>query len=503
MSRLGSSSEPLSLREMLSGAVIDGSGELRVTGCSCDSRACHPGDAFVAIRGTHVDGHDHLAEAVARGATAVVAERPVKAAVPVYVVPDSRQALGALCQAIAGHPSRKLRTIGVTGTNGKTTTTHLVASVLEAAGYGAGLLGTLKCFDGLETTPAELTTPTAPEIAAWMRRMVENGCSHAVLEISSHAIAQRRIAGIELAAACLTNLRRDHLDYHPTLVHYHQTKSRIFEALGPAGLAVVNADDPASREYAPLVPGGVLTVGMHSMANVTAQLLDRSKSEQTFLLTAGDMTAAVRTAMIGDHHVHNCLIAAAVGLAEGIDLPTIVRGLENVSRVPGRLERIECGQPFGVYVDYAHTPDALETALETIRAVAAGRLICVFGAGGNRDVVKRPLMGRAVEQRADVAVVTTDNPRHEDPGSIASDILAGCQRREAVRYVPDRSEAIRYALSLAGPDDCVLIAGRGHEAFQIVGERRLALDDREVARRYLYNLEPASPYGALASVSNS
>ncbi len=247
----------------------------------------------------------------------------------------------------------------------------------------------------------------------------------------------------------------------------------------------------------------MLTVGIHKPANVTAQILQRAKSEQTFLLTAGEMTVAVRTAMIGDHHVQNCLLATAVGLAEGIDLPTIVRGLENVTRVPGRLERIECGQPFGVYVDYAHTPDALAVALDTLREVTAGRLICVFGAGGNRDAAKRPLMGRAVESRAQVSIVTTDNPRHEDPQAIAAEIIAGYERPSEARYVPDRTEAIRYALSLAGPDDCVLVAGRGHEPFQTIGSEHLRLDDREAARRCLYNLEPASLYGVLASVSNS
>lgn len=503
MSRLFSTGEPLSLRDVLPGVAIDGAADLRVTGCTCDSRDCRPGDVFVAIRGTRVDGHDYITEAIARGARAIVAEHDVQATVPVAIVPDAREALGQLCQAMAGRPSRKLRVIGVTGTNGKTTTTQLIASVLEAAGFRAGTLGTLAYSDGVDTAAADLTTPAAPVIADWMRRMVDNRCSHAVLEISSHAIAQRRIAGIELAAACLTNLRRDHLDFHPTLLHYHQTKSRIFHALAPAGIAVLNADDPASLEYAPLVPGGVLTVGLHKAANLTAQLLDRAKSEQTFLLTAGDMTAVVRTAMIGDHHIHNCLIAAAVGLAEGIDLPTIVHGLENVSRVSGRLERIECGQPFGVFVDYAHTPDALAMALDTLAEVTAGRVICVFGAGGNRDEAKRPLMGRAVEERAHLAIVTTDNPRHEDPRAIAAEVISGFTSPADARYLPDRAEAIQYALSLAGPDDCVLVAGRGHEAFQIVGDEQMPLDDREVARRYLYNLEPGSPFGALASVSNS
>ncbi len=503
MSRLTSSAEPVCLRDALPGAIVRGAVDVRASAVSSDSRTCRPGDVFVAVRGEQADGHNHIHDAISRGACCVVVEKAVDSSVPVCVVPDTHEALGQLCQALAGYPSRKLRVIGVTGTNGKTTTTHLIASILEAAGYRAGMLGTLGYSDGFELSPAELTTPSAPVIADWMRRMVESGCTHCVMEVSSHAIAQRRIAGIELAAACLTNLQRDHLDYHPTLKHYHQTKSRIFELLSPSGLAVINADDAASREYMPLVPHGVLTVGMHAAANVTAQLLEREKSEQTFLITAGEMTAVARTAMIGDHHIQNVLVAAAVGLAEEIDLATIVRGVEEVRRVSGRLERIECGQSFGVYVDYAHTPDALARSLDTLSEVTAGRLICVFGAGGNRDEAKRPLMGRAVAERAQVAIVTTDNPRHEDPRQIAAGVMAGFEMPGAARYVPDRAEAIQYALSIAGPDDCVLIAGRGHEAIQKVADEQISLDDREVARRWLYNLQPVSTYGQLAGVANS
>lgn len=503
MSRLTSSAEPICLRDALPGAVVHGAVDVLASAVSSDSRTCRKGDVFVAVRGERVDGHNYIDEAIERGACCIVVERAIEARVPVCLVPDTREALGQLCQALAGYPCRKLRVIGITGTNGKTTTTQLIASILEAAGHRTGVLGTLGYSDGFELSPAELTTPSAPVIADWMRRMVDAGCTHCVMEVSSHAIAQRRIAGLELAAACLTNLERDHLDYHPSLKHYHQTKARIFESLSASGLAVINADDQASREYAPLVPGGVLTVGLRSAANVTAQLIEREKSEQTFLVTAGDMTSVVRTTMIGDHHIQNVLVATAVGLAEGIELTTIIRGVEEVRRVSGRLERIECGQPFGVFVDYAHTPDALARALDVLAEVTAGRVICVFGAGGNRDVDKRPLMGRAVADRAHIAIVTTDNPRHEDPQQIAAGILSGFNTPSAARYMPDRAEAIQYALSIAGPDDCVLIAGRGHEAIQQVADEQISLDDREVARRWLYNLQPVSRYAQLAGVANS
>ncbi len=493
----------VSLRQVLADGQLRGTSDVQVTRVTCDSRACQPGDLFVAIAGGQHDGHDYIAEAVARGAVAVVAQRPTDAAAPVFQVPDSREALGRICQAMALWPSQTLKVIGVTGTNGKTTTSHLIASILRAAGQRTTLLGTLGADDDDLYNAPGLTTPPAAELAQWLARAVTRGCSHAVLEVSSHAAAQRRVAGIEFAHLVLTNLRRDHLDYHGSVAEYHFAKTSLFGQLASRGVAVVNADDPASAECLPLIPGGVLTFGRQRSAQVTATLVERFKSEQTFLLTAGEATVPVRTAMIGDHHIANCLAAATVALAEGIDLATIARGLEAVGHVPGRLERIECGQPFGVYVDFAHTSDALEVVLKTLREVTAGRLLCVFGAGGNRDVSKRPAMGHAVEQHADIAVVTTDNPRSEDPRGIAAEILRGFRNPTAARWIPDRQQAIHYALSLAGADDVVLIAGRGHETWQHVADEHLPLDDREVARRYLYNLEPSSRYGSLMSVANS
>jgi UDP-N-acetylmuramoyl-L-alanyl-D-glutamate--2,6-diaminopimelate ligase len=498
-----SATQPLSLREVLADAEITGADDVRTRSVTCDSLTCRPGDVFVAIAGTHSNGHEFVQEAVAHGATAVVVDRPVSLNVPTCLVPDTSEAFGRLCQALANQPTRQLHAVGITGTNGKSTTTALVASIFEAAGHRAGTLGTLGYCDGFETLPAELTTPPAPELAHWLSRMVALGCTHAALEVSSHALSQRRIAGIEFAHVCITNLRRDHLDYHGTLANYHHAKIGLVNYLRPGGVAVINADDPESVKHAPLLPGRVISVGMHAPADVTARLLERVKSEQTFLLNVDKVAVPVRTAMIGDHHIYNCLMATAVGLAEGIELNTIVRGLESVTRVPGRLERIECGQPFGVYVDYAHTPDALRVSLETLRQVTPGRIICVFGAGGNRDAAKRPLMGHTVEQLADVAVVTTDNPRFEEPKTIGAQIISGFARGGDARWIADRTEAIHYALWLAGADDCVLVAGRGHEPFQQTGHERIALDDGDVVRRYLYNLAPSSAYGALASVSNS
>jgi len=352
-------------------------------------------------------------------------------------------------------------------------------------------MGTLGYCDSVHTEPAPLTTPPAPRVAECLARMVAAGCSHSVMEVSSHALCQGRVAGVQFDSAIVTNVRRDHLDYHGSVENYRQAKARVFELLAPQGLAVINADDPASVQYLTRIDGPVLTVGIERPAEITATVVEQYASEQTFLLTAGSDTLAVRTAMIGRHHVYNCLAAAALGLGQGIDLATIVRGLEAIQYVPGRMQRMECGQPFGVFVDYAHTPDALVTTLQTLREVTAGRVICVFGAGGDRDRQKRPLMGSVVERLADVAVLTSDNPRGEDPQAILNDVLRGCDRPDAVRALADREEAIHWALSAARPGDTVLVAGKGHEEYQEVDGRRFYFDDREVVRQWLYESAPA------------
>jgi UDP-N-acetylmuramoyl-L-alanyl-D-glutamate--2,6-diaminopimelate ligase len=476
---------------LLPEAEFRGAAEIRVSGCACDSRRVEPGDLFAALAGSRHDGRDFIDQAVARGCTAVLVESPApELSLPVCTVPNARAAYGRVCQALAGDPSHALKVIGITGTNGKTTTSCLVAGILTAAGHRVGLLGTLGYLDGRLIEPSTLTTPPAETLAAWLARMVRNGCSHAVMEVSSHALDQDRVAGIRLDAACVTNVTRDHLDYHLTLRQYRLAKSRLFSHLAGEGFAVINADDPVAAGYLRGIDGPALTVGIHAAAEITATPLEQHPSQQTFLLHAGSETMPVRTEMIGTHHVYNCLVAAAVGLTYGIDLPTVVRGLEATGQVPGRLERIECGQPFSVFVDYAHTPHALAGCLRALRGLAAGRLICVFGAGGDRDRKKRPLMARAVEAGADLAVVTSDNPRSEDPQAIIRQVLSGFRDPAAAEVVPDRAEAIHRALAAAEPGDCVLIAGKGHESHQIVGEDCIPLDDREVARQWLYEVQP-------------
>lgn len=488
----------ISLRDALPDARILG-GDIRVTSCCGDWRSCRPGDLYVALDGIDEDGHHYAREAVAAGASAVLAERHLATAVPLAVVPDTREAFGHVCQALVGRPADHLKVIGVTGTNGKTTVAHLIRSVLEAAGQRSGITSTLAYCDGFDEQPASHTTPAAPQMAEWLARMQANGCSHAVLEMSSRGLAQRRAAGVQFDAAVVTNVRRDHIDYHGSVVNYRRAKARLFDQLKPEGFAVVNSDDPTCQRFLDQLSHPALTFGMRTPAELTATVVERHKSEQTFLLHAGNDSVPVRTSMIGDHHVSNCLAAAAVGLVMGADLISVARGLEAVDCVPGRLQRIECGQPFGVFVDYARTPDALAVSLNTLRQVTTGRLICVFGARSDGDPALRPLIGRVVERHADMAVITSDNPGHEEPLRIAHDILDGYDQPSRPHVLPNRLKAIHWALDQARPDDTVLIAGKGHEDFQLLGSTRCHCDDRETVRTWLYEVGAKVDYFTTAT----
>ncbi len=474
----------ISLQQILPAARFFGGGDVHVTSCCQTADDCRPGDLFVALVDVEADGHDLAEAAVRRGATAILAERPLPVAVPVCVVDDSREAYGRVCQHLAGLPAESLATIGVTGTNGKTTTGMLIASLLHAGGNRVGVTSTIGHSDSLETLPAHRTTPIAPEMADLLRRMGANGCSHAVLELSSRGLAQRRTAGIRFDAAVLTNLRRDHLDYHGSLPNYRKAKSRLFENLKPHGFAVLNADDPGSAPLLRRLTCPVITVGLRSEAEVTAEVIERHKSEQTFLILAGNESAAVRTRMIGDWHVANCLSATAVGLVMGLDLTTIARGLEAVERVPARMERIECGQDFGVYIDCADTPDRLAVGLKTLRQVTPGRVLCVFSAADDRPCDERPLLGRVVEKSADVGVITASTLGQRPSLQVAHDILDGYRRPAKAHAIPSRDQAIRWALNAARPGDSLLIAGGGRSPWLV--DDALTSDDVELARNWLY-----------------
>jgi UDP-N-acetylmuramoyl-L-alanyl-D-glutamate--2,6-diaminopimelate ligase len=454
----------LSLRRLLAEAAIDGAAfigasDIQVTTCTHDSRRCLPGDLYAALVTPGRDGHDFVREATARGATALLVERLMPSpGVPMCVVGDTREVYGRICQTLAGNPSGRLKTIGVTGTSGKTTVSCLIASVLQAAGYRVGLSGTLGACDGATVKSTKATTPHADALARWMSDCLRAGCTHAVLETSSAA--------------------------------YRNIKGRIFRHLATDGFVVLNADDPSSVGFLSELQHPTLTVGIKTHGEIRATAVERFRSEQTFLLSIGGDTTPVRTSIIGDHHIYNCMLAAAIGAGYGIGLATIARGLEAVERVPGRMERIECGQPFGVFVDSAHTPDGLATTLRSLRQVTEGKLICVYAAGRDRDRSKRPLIGRAVECGADVGILTRDDSRHEY-AEVAADVLRGCDRPRQVHLVSERAEAIGWALAQALPGDCVLLAGKGHEKYVVV-DGEPAIDDRELAQSWLYQYAPTN-----------
>jgi UDP-N-acetylmuramoyl-L-alanyl-D-glutamate--2,6-diaminopimelate ligase len=478
----------ISLRRLFPEAAFFGADDIVVRGCSDDSRGVQAGDIFAAIMGPNADGHDFIYEACFRGAGAILAERYVATdGKPVCVVSDTREAYGRLCHALAGDPSRSLRVIGVTGTAGKTTAAVLIDSVLTAGGHRVGSLNGLAQFDGSRLESAADDTPKADALADSLARMSANHCDFAVLEISSRALGQHRLAGLTLDMACVTNVRYDHLDYHTTVQNYRDTKSRIFRYLRAGGPAILNLDDRFCADYLREMKGPALSVGMIASADVTAVVVERVASEQTFLLSAGSETAPVRTRIIGDQHVSNCLTAAGVGLMYGMPLVEIARGLERIDRIPGRMERLECGQPFGVFIDAAQNPYTLGIVLEALREVTAGRLICVVGAEGERACDLRPLVGQTVEALADLVVITDDNPRGEDPQAIAAEVLRGFDSTENAVVIHDRAKAIYWALGQAGPGDCVLIAGKGHDDRQHIGRQCFWFDDREVACHWLYD----------------
>ncbi len=484
---------PVNLRRLFPQASFVGCGDIHCMEVTDRSSECRPNSLFAVIRGTKADGHQHINEALKRGAAALLVDRPLAdVAVPQCIVSDVRRAYAELCSAVMAHPSRHLGLAGVTGTNGKTTTTWLIRSILQAAGRQTGLLGTIEYSDGKTHEPSHLTTPEPAGLARRLAAMVSGGTTHAALELSSHALDQRRTSGTLLDAAVISNITQDHFDYHQNFAAYRRSKLRIFDYLKPAGLAIINVDDAGSRSCLDDATKRVTTYGLDEPADISAEIVSATLRGSRFRLSIGTGTVLVETGLIGRHNVSNCLAAAAVANHFGVQLDAIARGIETLTAVPGRLEAIDCGQPFPVFVDYAHTEDALRHCLASLRPLTKGRLICVFGAGGDRDKLKRPLLGRAAAE-ADLPVVTSDNPRTEAPEAIVNDIIAGFNGTRRQPYIEiDRERAIRWAIQHAGPTDTILIAGKGHETEQIIGEQRLHFDDREVARECLAAIFPVA-----------
>ncbi len=486
-----SASIPVSLRRQFPGASFVGCAEIVVTAATDRSGDCTPGCLFAALPGTNVHGCAFVSEAVQRGAIAILTETPLpNVRVPQCIVPDARAAYAQLCHSLVCWPSRQLGVVGVTGTNGKTSVTWLVRSILETAGHTTGLAGTIACSDGCHSAPATLTTPDPLALTRWLASTRDLGGSHFVLELSSHALEQRRAEGLLLDAAVITNITQDHFDYHGTAERYRAAKARILLLLKRSGCVILNADDPGSRSLAAESQATIRcrTFGVDQEAEVRASRLQLSATGSRFVVTAGIEAVPFYTPLVGRHNVSNCLAAICAGLHFGLSLAEIAPGIAALQSVPGRMQLVDCGQPFQVFVDYAHTADALQRVIAAARETTTGRVICVFGAGGDRDRGKRPEMGRAGAQ-ADVVVITSDNPRSEDPQAIIYDLLSGCVAAQ-VHVDPDRERAIAWALAAARPGDTVLVTGKGHETVQIVGKDRIPFDDARLCRKYLGERTP-------------
>lgn len=493
----------VSLRQLLPNAHYSCSDDLFFTSCCSDSRNCRPGDLFVALVGSRDDGHDHVLEAIERGAAGVVSERFLSCDVPLCIASDTREAYGQICQALADTPCEKLFVVGVSGTSGKTAASMLLASVFRRAHFDTGIISSLGITDSVQTYDSARVMSLPPELARHLSQFSANSCSHAILEIPSSALARRNIAGVTLDAAIMTNIRSDHLDIHGTLENYRRAQRRLFSHLKPAGFAVINNDDPGSQACLASLQHPALTTGTETEAQLTATLVERCVSEQTFLIHAGNQSIPVRTRIIGDAHIANCLQATAVGLAIGLELPLIASGLEALNDLPGNLERVECGQPFSVFIDRSRTPDQLARTLHTLRPVTSGRLICVLGPSGAGDPQQRPLFGRVAEKSADVTIVTSNNPAHENPLQISHDVLDGYVRPARAIVCPDRKKAIYSALDRATAGDTVLISGKGHETLQHVEDRFLAFDDRLVASNWLHEVSVGRDYSLCSPNSPS
>lgn len=472
--------------------TLIGGGNPEITGISYDSRRVQPGHLFCALPGQHENGAAFIDEAVRLGAAAVLTSAPAKVSCPQAVVGDPLLATALVSAAFFGHPSERLTVVGVTGTNGKTTFCSLFESILREAGHPCGVIGTIDYRLGEKSRPATRTTPLASDLQALLKEFAEQGATHVAMEASSHALALKRTDGIRFAAAVFTNLTQDHLDFHGTLEAYFEAKSRLFDLLasGPEGrerTAIINADDRWGRKLLRRVKTKTVSYGTGLSSALRAASIRTSVSGTHFMLIEEGRTQAVSLKLLGVHNVYNALAAWGAARAIGVDTGTAIEGLQALEGVPGRFEKVSGPGDPAVVVDYAHTADALERVLETARSLKPRKLAVVFGCGGDRDRGKRPLMGEVAARFADHVILTSDNPRSEDPGKILLDIEVGLRRVKTTGYeiLPDRAEAIRKAIESAGARDLILIAGKGHETTQIYADRTVPFDDRAVAREVL------------------
>lgn len=455
---------------------IAGDAGVAVSDIIYDSRRARPDTVFVAIRGQLADGHAFAREAESAGCVALVTEEPVDGAeVTQFIVSDTRAALAVMSATLFNRPSEKLSLAGITGTNGKTTTAYFLESIYHAAGFKAGLIGTVEYRVAGERRPVTRTTPESYDLQRLLGEMAGVGVTHAAMEVSSHAVDMKRVAGCSFAVKAFTNLSQDHLDYHGDMERYFAAKRRFMEEPGPA---VINIDDEYGRRLAEELPGAV-TFSLDTESDYRAIEIKNTVGGSAFVLRAPDGVFRMAVNLPGGFNVENAAAAAAAARAQGVDWEAIISGVADLEAVPGRFERLDSGTGFTVVIDYAHTPDGLAKAVALAKGLTKGRVITVFGCGGDRDKTKRPLMGRAATAMSDLTIVTSDNPRSEKPEDIIEDILKGCGGKAAAE--PDRRSAIRMAMEAAKPGDIVIIAGKGHEKEQILSTGTIEFDDRAIA----------------------
>lgn len=477
----------MKLWQLLAGVPLTGEPypqEMEITSISYDTRTLLPGALFVALPGAKTDGSLYIDEALAKGAAAVVCRRRPQREGVFFTTPDPRRALALLAANWFGHPGREMTLIGVTGTNGKTTTTFLIKEMLEGAlKTRVGLIGTIQNMVGERVLPAHRTTPESYEVQQLLREMADGGCTHVVMEVSSHALMQHRVEGLDFAVAAFTNLSQDHLDYHHTMEEYRSAKERIFHQ---CRRAVLNLDDEAGRWYRGRLACPMFTYSENKdQADLTAKGIRLYPGQVEFEAVAREQIQRVFLPIPGGFTIYNALCALSVGLCLGLELEKCAAALRSARGVKGRVEVVPVPTAYTVLIDYAHSPNALENILLTARDFTAGRLICLFGCGGDRDRTKRPIMGSVVKELADLAVVTSDNPRTEDPEDIIRDILGGMEGEGAQIHVePDRRQAIGWALSQGRPGDVIVLAGKGHETYQEIQGVQYPMDEREIVAQY-------------------
>ena len=486
--------------------VVGGRLDQTIAAVAHDSRKVVPGTMFFCLTGVHADGHDFVAEVARRGAVAVVVEKdvpePPDAAITIIKVASTRAAMQAVIPYFYDYPGHKLRMIGVTGTNGKTTTTYLIRSILRQAAYKVGLIGTIQTLIEDRVLPVKNTTPDVIELQSTLAEMVDSGIDYAIMEVSSHALALNRVAGCEFDVGVFTNMTQDHMDFHQTFENYIDAKAGLFRSLSQpqntktGKAAVINFDDSAGVPMAGYSSCPVISYAVTNNAVLTAANIDVKSAGVSFDIHGPFGKRELKLSITGMFNVYNVLGAVGAALAEGVNPETIKQALEEFTSVPGRFELVQAGQPFTVIVDYAHTPDGLENVLRTAKQFAAGKILVVFGCGGDRDRTKRPVMGKLAVQYGDIVIATSDNPRSEDPEKILADIevgikeaLAGNQAGKQYEKIADRRQAIARAIALAEPEDVVLIASKGHETYQILADKTIDFDDRQAAREIIREMK--------------